>query len=366
MINRRAGFALVVMLFLSMGILLWYAWSALENYIETTGLTIAEEQLLYHVKPGANLTGVAADLADKGVIAHSLPLVFYARVNNLTSIKTGEYQFQHGVPLLSLLQQLNDGDVTEYRVTLLEGWNISQVMAELGRQEKLKHQLAGLDDKQIIKSLGLDITHLEGQFFPDTYYYHVGTTDTAILLRAYQRMQRIFNELWPQRAADLPYKSPYEALIMASIVEKESGLVAERARIAGVFVERLRRKMRLQTDPTVIYGLGKSYNGNLTRKHLKMPTPYNTYTNSGLPPTPIAMPSAGAIAAALNPEVEGYIYFVAKGDGSHQFSKTLAMHNKAVKKYQIQQRASNYRSSPGPRSTPDPASAADNVSTKRD
>ena len=311
------------------------------NFVSTTS-----QEVVLLIEPGDTLSKVAYQLHHKALLDFPQLLILYARFAGQTKINVGEYQLlQETTPLL-LLEQLQSSDVITYKVTLIEGKTFDDFLATLQRQEKIRTVIQSTNHIDIIKSLSLDIEHLEGWFFPDTYSYVAGTTDKMLLLQAHQRMRRILAEEWRERQADLPYQDPYEALIMASIVEKETGAADERSDIAGVFVRRLRRGMRLQTDPTVIYGLGDNYNGNLRRVHLVQATPYNTYVIDGLPPTPIAMPGRQAIRAALNPADGNTLFFVAKGDGSHYFSETLAEHNKAVRKYQIQQRSKNYQSAP--------------------
>lgn len=232
-----------------------------------------------------------------------------------------------------------------YRVTLVEGWTFRQALQKIRSEQKIVKSAAGSTVHAAARALGLEGGAVEGWIFPDTYVYRSGTTDIELLQQAYERMQQVLGEEWLAKGDRLPYKSPYEALIMASLIEKETGQPSERSQIAGVFVRRLNRGMRLQTDPAVIYGLGEGYNGNLTRAHLRQPTPYNTYVIRGLPPTPIALPGRAAIRAALNPEPGKSLYFVGKGDGSHHFSATLTEHNRAVREYQLKRRA-DYRSSP--------------------
>ncbi|HEX8543689.1 MAG TPA: endolytic transglycosylase MltG, partial [Pseudomonas sp.] len=230
---------------------------------------------------------------------------------------------------------------------LVEGWNFRQVRAALAKQPKLEQALTGLSDNELMAKLGHPDVYPEGRFFPDTYRYVRGMTDVELLKQAYNRLDEVLDEEWAKRAADVPYVDPYQALIMASLVEKETGVPQERGQIAGVFVRRLRLGMLLQTDPTVIYGLGERYNGKLTRAHLKEATPYNTYVIAGLPPTPISLVGREAIHAALNPVSGSSLYFVARGDGSHVFSADLDAHNAAVREYQLKRRA-DYRSSPAP------------------
>ena len=234
------------------------------------------------------------------------------------------------------------------QVTLVEGWTYAQALAALHSHPRLSAILAGLDTEQQLAAMAIEVSHPEGWFFPDTYRFTAGMSDADILRRAHQRMRQVLAEEWEARSPDLPYEDAYQALIMASIVERETGQPSEREQIAGVFVRRLRSNMRLQTDPTIIYGLGSDFDGNIRRRHLRQATPYNTYVIRGLPPTPIALPGREAIRAALHPDDSQALYFVAKGDGSHQFSNTLEEHNKAVRHYQITQRNKNYRSAPKP------------------
>lgn len=258
--------------------------------------------------------------------------------------KAGEYKLTPDMNSLDVLDLLVSGKTVSYKITLVEGQNIHETLARLAAHDKLIQDLPS-DVNQLMPFLGLD-GHPEGRFFPDTYLFHSNTRASEILVRAQIRLERVLAEQWRDREEGLPYKSPYEALIMASIVEKETAVPAERDQIAGVFVRRLQKRMRLETDPTVIYGLGNRYKGNIRRKHLRETTPYNTYRIKGLPPTPIALAGLEAIHAALHPAEGEELFFVAKGDGSHQFSKTLAEHNKAVRYYQIQKRSDNYRSTP--------------------
>jgi UPF0755 protein len=239
------------------------------------------------------------------------------------------------------------GEVVQYSLTLVEGWSFRQVRTALERQSKLELTLTGLSDAQLMARLGYPGVNPEGRFFPDTYRFVRGMSDLDLLKQAYVRLEQVLAEEWQGRADGLPYKAPYDALIMASIIEKETGVPEERGEIAGVFVRRLRIGMRLQTDPTVIYGLGERYNGKLTRAHLREPTAYNTYVIDGMPPTPIAMVGREAINAALHPVAGKSLYFVARGDGSHVFSNSLEAHNRAVREYQLTRRE-DYRSSPAP------------------
>ncbi len=289
----------------------------------------------YMLPAGTSLNRVAQDLTASGVLANPLSLVIYARWHGRAgSIKAGEYRIEAGTTPATLLDQLVTGRVVQHALTLVEGWTFEQMMAVIVADERLEHSLAGLTEEEIMASLGFAGQHPEGRFFADTYYFPRGTSDVAFLRRAHAAMTDFLEGAWAEREQGLPLKSPEEALILASIVEKETGEAGERPRIAGVFVRRLRKGMRLETDPTVIYGMGDAFDGNLRRRDLSVDTPYNTYVRKGLPPTPIAMPSAAAIQAVLHPRVDGALFFVAKGDGSHHFSATYEEHQQAVNHYQ--------------------------------
>ncbi|MFT5082261.1 MAG: UPF0755 protein [Lentisphaeria bacterium] len=309
--------------------------------------TISWESGIYIIKPGASLHSVAEDLSNKGIIHWPKVWVMYAQIADLNKIKAGEHQLDTLESPASLLEKFNSNNVVQYAVTFVEGRGFSDVMIALRAKENIKKTLVADRVLEQINKADIHIAYVEGWFFPDTYHYMAGDTDISILQRAYKKMVAVLSEEWISRAENLPYDSAYDALIMASIVEKETGAAYERSEIAGVFVRRLERGMRLQTDPTVIYGMGEGYTGNITRKDLKTPTPYNTYTNSGLPPTPIAMPGREAIHAAMHPAQGLSLYFVAKGDGTHYFSATIEEHNEAVQKFQ-KKRVSDYRSSPEP------------------
>ena len=235
-----------------------------------------------------------------------------------------------------LFEMMGNGEVSQAGVTFIEGWTFKQMREELNRAEGIEHVSMALTNEQILTQIGASETHPEGLFFPDTYYFTEGMSDMDILQRAYEAMHSKFEAAWASRVEGLPYQTPYQALIMASIIEKETGKAAERPLIAKVFLNRLKIGMRLQTDPTVIYGLGEKYDGNIHKQDLLKDTPYNTYTREGLPPTPIAMPGMAAIEAALHPDAtSAALYFVGKGDGSHAFSNTLEEHNRAVARYQL-------------------------------
>ncbi|BFM11623.1 endolytic transglycosylase MltG [Simiduia litorea] len=296
------------------------------------------------VPRGQSLIALGNRLERQGLLDSTL-WVGYARLVGATKIKSGEYKLEPGLTPKQLLDKLILGDVIRYNAQLVEGWTYAQALQYLQSLEHLEIRLAGLLWPAQQQLLGFEEVHPEGLFFPDTYQYQKGDSDVSLLRQAYAKQQMILTELWAERAENLPYRTPYEALIMASIVEKETAIDAEREEIAGVFVRRLQKSMRLQTDPTVIYGLGENYRGNLTRKHLKQATPYNTYMIKGLPPTPIALSGERSLFAALHPDNGASLYFVAKGDGYHQFSATLDEHNAAVKKFQLKRR-NDYRSTP--------------------
>lgn len=288
------------------------------------------------IAPGEPLRMVARDLGRQNVLPHPFSLVLLAHLRGESSaMRAGEYRIEPGTSVAGLLDQLVSGRVLRHSLTLIDGWNFKQVFAAVEQDPDLVHTLHGLSTAQVMARLGYPDQYPEGRFFPDTYSFSRGMSDLAFLQRAYLTMARQLDAEWVTRAPDLPYKSSYEALIMASIIEKETGRAGERALIAGVFVRRLQKGMKLQSDPTVIYGLGDAYSGDITFRDLRADTPYNTYTRYGLPPTPICMPPLAAIQAALHPAPGDALYFVAKGDGTHQFSATLAEQNAAVRKYQL-------------------------------
>jgi len=304
------------------------------------------------VDGGASLATIAAQLYAKDVLRWPRLWTLAARLQGLDArVQRGEYSLAASRSPRELLQMLVAGDVVTYSVTLAEGLNFRQAFELVQQQEALGKVLAGPGDKALLAMIAPE-EHPEGLFFPDTYVFRRGETDLDILRQAHSRMRAALAEVCTGRVEGLPYRIPYEALIMASIVEKETGLPAEREQIAGVFVRRLQRGMRLQTDPTVIYGLGPDFDGNLRRKHLSDDTnPYNTYRHKGLPPTPIALPGRKALMAAVRPAQGSALYFVARGDGSHQFSTTLAEHETAVRQYQLTRRK-DYRSTPRPDTGP--------------
>ena len=317
-------------------------WLYLQHWL-TTPLALPQVGYHYQLHSGRVLGHLAHDLSQQGFLQHPRLLTLYARFSNATKVHAGEYYFPHGITPQQLLEKLRKGDVVLYQVTLVEGWTFRQALTLLHSKDTIKPLLQGKTEAEQLALLALPISHPEGWFFPDTYVYPRDMTDVEILRRAYTQMQQQLQELWDSRAENLPYKDAYEALIMASIVERETGAEWERDQIAGVFVRRLQKGMRLQTDPTVIYGMGEAYKGKITRKNLQQATPYNTYVIKGLPPTPISLPGRAALQASLNPAEGDALYFVAKGDGTTHFSATLAEHNRAVRRYQLNRR-SDYRS----------------------
>lgn len=311
-------------------------------------LSLRSSLVDFHVAAGSSLRAAIGQMRAAGIELQPTLLLLVARLQGAdTGIKAGSYSVNQGVTARQLLDKLTRGRVTQGDVTLVEGWTLRQWRARLDAHPDLLPDSRGLSEAEISRRLGLEHQHLEGWLFPDTYLFDKQSSSLDLLARAVREMQRRLAEEWQARAPGLPYRTPYEALIMASIVEKETGREADRELVAAVFVNRLRIGMPLQTDPTVIYGLGERFAGKLTRAHLREPTPYNTYTNPGLPPTPIAMVGREAIRAALNPADGDTLYFVARGDGSHAFSRTLDEHNRAVREYQLKRRA-DYRSSPPP------------------
>lgn len=317
------------------------AWVVIEyKHFARTPLEFGTPTLHYEVKPGTNVREIAHDLAQRGVIPHRVYLVALAQWQGRAQhIKAGEYQFDNGITPVQLLDQLVAGQVFEHTLTVVEGWTFRQLLEAVKRHPMLTHTLTGLSDAQIMDKLGFPNEHPEGRFYPDTYRFPKGTTDVAFLRRAYLAMDDYLNKAWPRRSSDLPLSTPYQALILASIVEKETAQPSERTIIAGVFLRRLEKGMRLQTDPTVIYGLGANFDGNLRRRDLSADNPYNTYMRTGLPPTPIALPGRAAINAVLHPAPGDSLYFVSRGDGSHEFSDNFEAHNRAVKRYQPKARA---------------------------
>lgn len=329
MVKRLVGFLLVAAL-VAAAAAGWYAWS-----LYTQPLAIPGTSFAYDVRQGATLGAVARDLGNAGVLPQPLALVALGRWHGVDRrIKAGSYEFEAGSTLPRLLAKLTQGDVTQTSVVIVEGSTFADMKKLLRANPAVKNTLLDLPDAVIMTRLGAPGVAPEGRFFPDTYFFAAGSTDAALLNRARRALDRRLAAAWEQRATGLPFKTPDEALIVASIVEKETGKPADRPLIASVFVNRLRKGMRLQSDPTTIYGMGARFDGDLRRRDLDDDTPFNTYTRDGLPPTPIALPSQAALDATLNPPPTDYLYFVARGDGTSQFSVTLPEHNRAVARFQ--------------------------------
>ncbi len=328
--NRVVGGLLVAMLGGIMATALWLDYHRfLEREVPPNG-----SEPYFLIPRGASLQQVSQQLVAEGYLAEPYRFMMLAVLKGQAKgIKAGEYGWGEGLTPRELLALLISGRVVQHSITLVEGWTFRDAVQVLEADERLAGNVADLTDGEIMTRLGRPDRHPEGLFFPDTYNFPRGTPRLAVLRRAMERMDAILAEEWAQRTPGLPLGSPYEALILASIVEKETAVEAERAQVAGVFIRRLQRGMRLQTDPTVIYGLGADYQGRLGKVDLRRDQPYNTYTRDGLPPTPIALPGRASIAATLSPADGDALYFVAKGDGSHHFSSRLSEHNRAVRRY---------------------------------
>lgn len=308
------------------------AWMVLYAQSE---LKPARLPLQFDLKAGSSLKSATQQMVDAGVLDDPLRFVILARLlGQAARIKAGNYEIESPITRYGLLQKITQGDYTQVVITVVEGWTFRQLRKALDENPAIRHDTAGLSDSDILRQLEIDQPSPEGWFFPDTYHFSSGTSDLSILRRAHRLMLSHLELQWQQRAENLPLKSPYEALILASIIEKETGRAGERPLIASVFINRLRYGMRLQTDPTVIYGMGERFDGNIRKADLTTDTPYNTYTRDGLPPTPIALPGIASLSAALNPAPGKFLYFVSKGDGSSHFSSSLEEHNRAVTKYQ--------------------------------
>jgi UPF0755 protein len=326
---------------LAVGGFAWWSY----DWLHTQLVTI-QAPTVYEVTRGATLRTVARDLQERGIVDRPQTWVVAARLmGKAGSLKAGEYELQPGTTPLELLSVLSSGQVILHGITFVEGSTFADMLEQLRANPAIKTDLTNRPADEIMRALGKTGVHPEGQFFPDTYRFPRNTPDTEVLKMASDRMTAALDEVWRMRAPDLPLAGPYEALILASIVEKETGVDRERPLVAGVFVERLKRGMRLQTDPTIIYGMGEAYEGNIRRVDLLRDTPYNSYTRAGLPPTPIALPGRESLEAAVKPEMSGKIFFVATGepDGTHYFSATLAEHDAAVKRYLQRIRNRNVR-----------------------
>jgi UPF0755 protein len=330
-LNKFAGYALIVFSYVG-----GWIWMDYESTLENPA--VFEKAVTFEIGKGDSLSKITEKLVAQNV--HIKPFWFklIAKKNgDNKKIKSGEYEIAPNSTAPQILALFVSGKVKQHAITFPEGWNFKQIRQELDKNPNVQHTLQNVSFEKIPTKLGISQNHPEGLFFPDTYFFEKHTTDTAILKRAYGKMQLVLAEEWQNRAENLPLTTPYQALILASIVEKETAAPFERAKISGVFTRRLQQNMMLQTDPTVIYGMGDSYQGDIKTADLQNPTPYNTYTFKGLPPTPIAMAGREAIHAALHPDSGESIYFVSKGNGTHVFSTNLEEHNTAVEMYQKHQ-----------------------------
>jgi UPF0755 protein len=336
----------VLILLIVAAVVGWQAWRGYQAFVAHP-IAVGDEQVVYKVEPGTTLRQVAGDLTKRGWVSNPYNFMALAYLTGQqNALKAGEYGISSGMRPVALLELLTSGRSIQFPVTFVEGTRFRDAVAAIPAAGAFKIELAGLSDEEIMARIGIDDDHPEGWLFPDTYLFPRGTTDTTILKRAHQRMKDVLAEEWAGRSDDLPLETPYEALILASIIEKETAVPEERPSIAGVFVRRLQKGMKLQTDPTVIYGMGDDYDGNIRREDLREATPYNTYVIDGLPPTPIALPGREAIHAALHPAAGDALYFVARGDGSHHFSATLDEHNCAVRHYQLKRPCPSLKEQP--------------------
>jgi len=316
----------------------WFAWADYQRYLEQP-VSLSETGESFSIERGWSANRVADELESRGIIDKRHWFDLYARLSKKAgSVKSGEFNLSGPLTVPELFDTFVEGQTVQYSLSLIEGSNWKQAMARVAESGDLIHTLDAetmQSEEKLMQALGFADVHPEGQFFSDTYSFPKGTTDVEYLQRSKRMLDQVLQEEWEGREDNLPLNSPYEALILASIVEKETAVASERPLIAGVFLSRIIKRMRLQTDPTVIYGMGDSYDGNIRRSDLTTDTPYNTYTRSGLPPTPISMVGREAINAVLHPDETQSLYFVAKGDGTHKFSETLEQHNAAVRKYQL-------------------------------
>ena len=331
---KQAIITTTVLLFSILIVVSWWFWQDMQDVLQKP--VNLEQQILFEIEPGMSLQSVTGKLHRQGILKQPHYLILEARRQGMAEkLKAGEYRLEPGMTPVDLLELFVSGTVIQYALTIIEGWTVRDLLHAVREYPNLEHTLENVDTENLLEAIQVEGEYAEGQFFPDTYHFPGGTTDVEFLRRAWFRMQEILSEEWSMRAEDLPYRDAGEALIMASIIEKETGIPEERAEIAGVFVRRLQKGMKLQTDPTVIYALQEQFDGDLRRDDMQVDSPYNTYLYAGLPPTPIALPGREAVHAALHPAEGKTLYFVAKGDGSHYFSETLAEHNKAVARYQL-------------------------------
>ncbi len=325
-----------ILITLAAGVLFLLSFLIWLDHYSKTPLQLDNPAQTVMIKPNSGLSSIANQLVAQGVIKEALAFVLLARsLNKESKLQAGEYTFEQHVTPFDVLLALNQGKTTQGQIIFIEGKTFKDMRQKLQNNPDIENTIKNVSDAEVMAMIGAKQTHPEGLFFPDTYNFNKGTKDIVILKNAHNAMMKKLETAWQNREANLPYQNSYQALIMASIIEKETGKAAERPMIAGVFVNRLRMGMLLQTDPTVIYGMGDAFDGNIRRKDLRADTQYNTYTRAGLPPTPIAMPSLAAIEAAMHPAKTKALYFVGKGDGSHEFSNSLTQHNRAVAKYQL-------------------------------
>lgn len=342
----RATLAVLCILgIVAAGIAYWQYESYKEWYLEDNALIIKDEK--FTIESGASLRAVASELNEKGLLAHPKIFEYLARANKETEIKAGQYVLYQDESPQAMLERFISGKVELHKVTLIEGKTLKQWIQTLNKQNKLAKLDRAITAELIVEKLGIEHDNPEGLFLPETYTFVEGDSALSILAIAHESMMDKLAKLWETRDQNLPLETPYDALILASIIEKETSVASERDEIAGVFIRRLNKGMKLQTDPTIIYGMGDRYKGKIRRKDLREKNLYNTYVIDGLPPTPIAMPSYDALYAAMHPNMKGdALFFVAKGDGTHQFSATYEEHKKAVSEFQLRRRA-DYRSTPG-------------------
>ncbi|MCB1756750.1 MAG: endolytic transglycosylase MltG [Gammaproteobacteria bacterium] len=321
-----------VVLLLAAGVI---GWQRYQDFLQQT-LDFEPDKRVFVLEKGWSARRLGAELRDAGILKDTFWFDLYLRLSGQSSrLQAGEYQLESGLTPPAMVALFINGQVTQYRFTIIEGWDFRRLRAEIAATDKLLHTIEALSDEDIMRELDAEGLHPEGQFLPDTYSFPKGMTDIALLKKAHQALQQTLDSEWQSRAGNIPLKNAYEALILASIIEKETAVADERKKIAGVFSLRLQKDMKLQTDPTVIYGIGEAYDGNIRRRDLQTDTPYNTYTRKGLPPTPIAMAGRESIHAAVHPDEGPELFFVSRGDGTHQFSVTVQEHNAAVKKYQL-------------------------------
>lgn len=326
---KRTFFLLIVLALCGAGGLVYWSMQALPNP------TSAVQTQDFTIKPGSGLRSASRQIRDAGVPLNPYLFELLVRFTGKASqLKAGSFEFAAGDTPTDLLRKISNGEFSHGSLVVIEGWSFKQMRAVVDAHPSIKHDTTGWSEQQIMHQIDPEFDAAEGLFFPDTYVFAKGSSDLEIYQLAHQALRKRLEQAWQERAADLPYQTPYQALIMASIIEKETGQAVERDMVAAVFVNRLRAGMLLQTDPTVIYGMGDKYKGKIRKVDLQTDTPYNTYTRSGLPPTPIALPGAASLMAALNPAKSNVVYFVAKGDGTSHFSTSLDEHNRAVNKFQ--------------------------------